>query len=258
MPDPTPIGLVDVHAHMADEAFSHDLHEVLKRAAAAGVKAILAVSETAADAERNLILAERFPLIKSCAGLHPACAHRDRAEEMFAFIHSHHHRLVAIGEVGLDYWQGKTPEDREFQRYLLQRQIGLARQYDLPLNVHSRSAGRHAIACLIENGAERVLLHAFDGKAASALGGLEAGYYFSIPPSIIRSSQKQKLVRHLPLDRLLLESDAPVLGPARDERNEPNNVRIACQQIADIKGLTFEDVARRTTENAERLFPRAF
>jgi TatD DNase family protein len=86
---------------------------------------------------------------------------------------------------------------------------------------------------------------------------VEVGYYFSIPPSIVRSPQKQKLVRHLPFDRLLLESDAPVLGPDPSARNEPKNVRLACEAIAEIRGLSVEDVARATTENARRLFPRA-
>ena len=101
-------------------------------------------------------------------------------------------------------------------------------------------------------------MHAFDGKAASARAGIEAGYYFSIPPSIVRSPQKQKLVHHLPLERLLLESDAPVLGPEKDVRNEPCNVWLSCQHIAAIKGLPVDEVARTTTANAKRLFPRAF
>jgi len=107
-------------------------------------------------------------------------------------------------------------------------------------------------------GAGRVLLHAFDGKASAAMAGLEAGYYFSIPPSVVRSVQKQKLVRHVPLERLLLESDSPVLGPTPDERNEPQNVWIACAEVARIKGLSMEEVARVTTQNARHLFPRAF
>ena len=88
--------------------------------------------------------------------------------------------------------------------------------------------------------------------------GVELGYYFSIPPSIVRSTQKQKLVGHLPLDRLLLESDAPVLGPDPSARNEPKNIRLACDAIARIKALPVEEVAHITTDNARHLFPLAF
>ena len=87
---------------------------------------------------------------------------------------------------------------------------------------------------------------------------MEAGYCFSVPPSIVRSPQKQKLVRHLPLEHLLLESDSPVLGPDKDVRNEPCNVWVSCREIAAIKGVSVEEVAETTTANARRLFPRAF
>jgi TatD DNase family protein len=101
-------------------------------------------------------------------------------------------------------------------------------------------------------------MHAFDGKITAAMAGIEAGFYFSVPPSIVRSPQKQKLVRHLDLDRLLLESDSPVLGPEREQRNEPCNVWLACEHIAMLKGVSAEEVAHITTSNARSLFPRAF
>ena len=257
IPQP-PLPLFDAHAHMYAEVFAPDLEDVLNRAAARGVQAVLTVSETPAEARQILGLAARYPLLKPCAGLYPTILDREAAAEMLAFIRQHHEQLVAIGEVGLDYWKVQETAERQVQRDILAQHIGLARQLDLPLNVHSRSAGRHAIAWLRDHGAERVLMHAFDGKASAAKTGIEAGYYFSIPPSIVRSPQKQKLVRHLPLEHLLLESDSPVLGPDREQRNEPCNVWLACQQIAAIKGLPVEEVAHTTTANARRLFPRAF
>lgn len=249
--------LIDAHAHLHAEAFESDLSTVLAAAEAAGVRAILAVSETVADARLNLELAERHPVIRSCAGLHPTVVDLEAAEAMVELIRQHRDRLAAIGEVGLDYWLVQEPQRQEIQRQIFRRFIELSNELDLPLNVHSRSAGRHTIAFLREHGAKRVLLHAFDGKAAAAMAGVELGYYFSIPPSIVRSQQKQKLVRHLPLDRLFLESDAPVLGPDPMARNEPKHIWIACEAIAQIKALPVEDIARITTENARRLFPRA-
>lgn len=250
--------LFDAHAHLYAAAFADDLDDVLARAADRGVQAVLCVSETVAEAQRVMELADRHPLVKPCAGLYPTILDRGAAAEMLGFIRRHRDRLAAIGEVGLDYWKVQDAADREVQRDILAQHVALSRELELPLNVHSRSAGRHAIAWLQENGARHVLMHAFDGKAASARAGIEAGYYFSIPPSIVRSPQKQKLVRHLPLEHLLLESDAPVLGPEKDVRNEPCNVWLSCRHVAAIKGLPVDEVARVTTANAERLFPRAF
>jgi TatD DNase family protein len=250
--------LIDVHAHMYDEAFGHDLGEVLNRAAASSVCAVLAVSETLEQARHILCLTARYPMIKPCAGLYPTIMDLDAAAEMLAFIREHHGRLVAIGEVGLDYWRVKDAGGRALQRQIFAQHIALANELDMPLNVHSRSAGRHTIAWLVEHKAQRVLMHAFDGKAASAMVGVAAGYYFSIPPSVLRSPQKQKLVRHLPIERLLLESDSPVLGPTKDERNEPQNVSLVCAHIAAVKGLPVEQVAEITTRNARRLFPLVF
>ena len=250
--------LIDAHAHLYAAAFADDLDDVLARAAERGVKAILCVSETLLEAQRVIELADRHPLIKPCAGLYPTILDRDAAAGMLAFIRRHQDRLAAIGEVGLDYWKVQEAADRELQREILAQHVALSRELDLPLNVHSRSAGRHAIAWLQEHGARRVLLHAFDGKAATARAGIEADYYFSIPPSIVRSPQKQKLVRHLPLEHLLLESDSPALGPDKDTRNEPCNVWLSCQEIAAIKGISVQEVAESTTANAQHLFPRAF
>lgn len=250
--------LVDVHAHLCASEFADDLPSVLEAARAAGVTRVLAVGEDLEDARRNLELAERFPQVRACAGLYPTILDEAVAEEMADFIRDHRDALVGIGEVGLDYWMVKADEAREVQRRILARFVALSNELDLPLNVHSRSAGRATIAVLREHGARRVLLHAFDGKASSAQAGLAAGYYFSIPPSVVRSEQKQKLVRALPLERLLVETDSPVLGPDRTERNEPKNVALACRAIADLKRLPVGEVARVTTANTRALFPRAF
>lgn len=250
--------LVDAHAHMSDGAFATDLEAVLQAAAEVGVGAIVTVSENLEDAQRILGLAERFPLLKPCTGLYPHTLDLELAEAMGTFIWAHRDRLVGIGEVGLDHWVVKEAKDWRIQEHVFAKFVALSKELDLPLNVHSRSAGRHTVRFLREQGAQKVLMHAFDGKASAAMEGIEAGYFFSIPPSVVRSQQKQKLLRHLPLDRLLLESDAPVLGPDPATRNEPKNVLVSCQAIASAKGVSMEEVARVTSENARRLFPKAF
>jgi TatD DNase family protein len=248
--------LIDTHAHICDATFDGDRGDVLERAGAAGVTGIIAVSENLADAGRNIDLAAKHPIISPAAGLHPTVLDVEQATRMQDFIRQHRSDLIAIGEVGLDYWVAKGEDERELQRRIFAGFIELSLELDLPLNVHSRSAGRHAISFLIERGARRVQMHAFDGKAGSALPAVEAGYFFSVPPSIIRSPQKQKLVRSLPLTSLLVETDSPVLGPAPGERNEPANVTVAVGEIARIKGIGANEVRETVADNTRRLYRR--
>jgi TatD DNase family protein len=246
--------LVDAHAHICDEVFDADRASVLDRARSSGVGAIVAVGETLTDARRNLDLAGTYPMIKPAAGLYPTHLDADQAEAVMAFIRHHRSRLVAIGEVGLDYWVVKQDSQKQLQREIFGGFIDLSRELGLPLNVHSRSAGRHAVALLLEYDADRVHMHAFDGKAATALPAVEAGYYFSIPPSVVRSRQKQKLVKQLPLSCLLVETDSPVLGPEPHIRNEPGNLSISIQAIAQIKGLSETTVREAVADNTRRLY----
>jgi TatD DNase family protein len=246
--------IVDTHAHLCDEVFDADLPQVLERANAAGVSSVIAVAENMKDAEKNLRLAERHPMMRPAAGLYPTYLDMHAAEAMCSFIHENREKLAAIGEVGLDYRKVQEEADRELQREIFKRFIRLSGELDLPLNVHSRSAGRHAVALLLEAAASKVQLHAFDGKPSAALPAVEAGFFFSVPPSVVRSPQKQKLVRRLPLSCLLIETDSPVLGPAADERNEPANAVIAVTAIAELKGITENEVIEAIAENTRRLY----
>ncbi|MBW2412772.1 MAG: TatD family hydrolase, partial [Deltaproteobacteria bacterium] len=179
--------LVDTHTHLCDPIFDTDRAEVLDRAAASGIGAVIVVGEDLQDARRNIELAADYSMLKPAAGLYPAILDRAKAEDLQLFIRNERARLVAIGEVGLDYWVVKAETDKELQRKIFEGFIALSLELDLPLNVHSRSAGRHAVALLLECGASRVQMHAFDGKASAALPAVEAGFYFSIPPSVVRS-----------------------------------------------------------------------
>ena len=246
--------IVDAHAHICDADFDSDRGDVLERAQAAGIVAVIAVGEDLPDAQRNIELAAEYPVLRPAAGLYPTHLDLDRAGAMVDFIRRERGGLFAIGEVGLDHWKVKEEAEREVQREIFGRFIDLSLECDLPLNVHSRSAGRHAVALLLERGARRVLLHAFDGRAASAMPAVEAGYFFSVPPSIVRSRQKQKLVRQLPLSCLLVETDSPVLGPSPEERNEPANAAVSIEAIAEIKNVTREAVVETIFDNTLRLF----
>lgn len=247
--------LVDTHAHLCDPSFDEDREVVLTRARQAGVMAVVAVSETVADVEKNLELARETPeMVRPAAGLFPTILDPTEADAVIALIRANRERLFAIGEVGMDLWKVQDSAEREVQREIFRRFIDLSIELDLPLNVHSRAAGRPTIDLLLERGASRVQLHAFDGRAAKALPAVEAGLFFSIPPSVVRSVQKQKLVHRVPLEYLLVETDSPVLGPDAQTRNDPANITLAVEAIAEIKELPVAEVAAAVTENTVRLY----
>jgi len=250
--------LMDTHTHLYDDSFDADRPAVLESARAAGVTRIITVSETVEDARRNLELAGEYPELMPAAGLYPTYLDLDAADGMQAFIRRKRDHLTAIGEVGLDYWAVQDEGQRDIQCRIFEAFVDLSLELNLPLNVHSRSAGRHAVDLLVKKGAKRVQLHAFDGKYGAARPAVEAGYFFSVPSSIERSRQKQKLVRQLPLSCLLVETDSPVLGPDPKVRNEPKNAVIALNMIAQIKDVSPAAVAEAVYDNTRRLYGDVF
>ncbi|XP_010851341.1 PREDICTED: putative deoxyribonuclease TATDN3 isoform X3 [Bison bison bison] len=269
------IGLVDCHCHLSAPDFDHDLDDVLKKAKKANVMALVVVAEHSGEFEKIMQLSQRYNgFVLPCLGVHPVqgVSPEDQRsvtlkdlDVALPIIENYKDQLLAIGEVGLDFSPrfAGTDEQKEEQRQVLIRQVQLAKRLNLPLNVHSRSAGRPTISLLNEQGADKVLLHAFDGRPSVAMEGVKAGYFFSIPPSIIRSGQllslfskKQKLVKQLPLTSICLETDSPALGPEKQVRNEPRNISISAEYIAQVKGVSVEEVIEVTTQNALKLFPK--
>lgn len=250
--------LIDAHTHLCDDSFDVDRSEVIERARSAGIERMITVSENVEDARRNLALAGEHPELLPAAGLYPTYLDFDAADGMREFIRRNRDQLVAIGEVGLDYWAVQDEGKKDIQRRIFEAFVELSLELDLPLNVHSRSAGRQAVDLLLKKGAGKVQLHAFDGKAGAAQPAVEAGFFFSVPASIERSRQKQKLVRQLPLSCLLLETDSPVLGPAPENRNEPANAVIALKMIAEMKDASPEAVAEALYDNSRRLYGQVF
>ena len=246
--------IIDTHTHLYDPVFRNDRTNLLVEARKRGIFAIISVSENLNDAKTNLKLAKVHAEIKPAIGLYPGIVDLDQAAKVEKFIVQNARKLVAIGEVGLDHWLIKDEAEREIQKSIFERFIELSLELKLPINVHSRSAGRHVIDLLLQKDASGVQLHAFDGKASSAMPAVEAGFFFSIPPAIIHSSQKQKLVKKLPLSALLLETDSPVLGPDPKVRNVPSNICIAAEAIADIKSIPLQEVYEVTLKNTLQLY----
>jgi TatD DNase family protein len=246
--------LIDAHCHLNAMQFDRDRDVVVQHSLDAGLVAILDSGESLQENEKSCELSVKYPVIKPCAGFSPKNLKQTEAKLVQDYIRATAEKFTAISEVGLDYWCVKEEAGRKKQRDIFEGFVKLAVELDKPIVVHSRSAGKYAIDILKKCNATKVCMHAFDGSAQNAMLGVEAGYYFSIPPSIVRSDQKKKLVEKVPIENILLESDAPSLGPEQGKKNEPKNILVSLREVAKIKGLSKEEVARITTENARKLF----
>ncbi|KAM9354523.1 putative deoxyribonuclease tatdn3 isoform 2-T2 [Pholidichthys leucotaenia] len=262
-------GFVDCHCHISALEFEEDLEDVIQRTREAGVKTLVAVTEEVGEFSRVLQLQESYPdLVAPCFGIHPLQAGRGserrgvKLEDLdvaLPLFYTHRDRLVAIGEIGLDFtpWCAPTQHHRDEQMNVFVKQLAVAKDLDLPVNVHSRSAAKVTIETMREQGISRALLHNFAGKPAVALEGVKAGYFFSFPPAVCRSRQRDKLIKQIPLEHICLETDSPALGLEKHVRNQPCNITLPCRYIAELKGLSPQTVQLVTTQNAHRLFPRA-
>ncbi|ESN90007.1 hypothetical protein HELRODRAFT_116640 [Helobdella robusta] len=258
---------IDCHNHIYAEEFNEDREQVIEEAKKSGVLGMITVSEFVTDTDKILNLADRHPnFCFPSLGVHPVQETNDvqRSATIEDFLQmkpeivGHAERLVCIGEIGLDFTPRvcHSESDKESQRLVFSEQIKLAGDHDLPINVHSRSAGRPVVKLLKELNATKVLLHAFDGKPSVALEGVQSGYFFSVPPSIARSEQKVKIVKALPIENLLLETDCPALGPEKMVRNNPSNVKISCEFISKLKNIDADLVSQIILENSIKLFPK--
>ncbi|KAJ9472909.1 TatD DNase domain containing 3 [Diplonema papillatum] len=244
--------LVDCHAHLTDTVLKGKIQGVIERALLAGVGTIVVVAEDADDSKAVLDLVAEYPsILRACVGLHPERVPSDprEAEEetdrVIKLICENSDRIVGVGEVGLDY-TSHVKASRETQVRAFSRQIEVAVALDLALNVHSRQAGHYAIECLQTNHASKAVLHAFDGRAAYAReAAARCNFRFSIAPSTKLGS---KLLT-LPLESLLLETDAPALAP------EPAALVESIKLIQSAhKGLSCDSIGEATTRSAESLF----
>ncbi len=244
--------MIDVHAHLASDAYA-DIDGVLARARAAGVrKVVMSITDPKEYPSARSIIGRHPEYVFLTVGFDPCCLDKGLFDEFVSLASSA--PAVGIGEVGLDHFYIRDDAQMALQEDRFRAAISIAKGRGLPVVVHSRSAGKKALALLQSEGADRVLMHAFDGKAGDALDASKRGYYFSIPTSVVHSEQKKKLVRLLPLESLMLETDSPVLAPVRGETNEPANLIMSADAISAIKRIPVEDVIAATSYNAASLF----
>jgi len=253
-----PETVFDTHAHLDDEQFAADLPGVVERACGAGVRRILTVGDGVASSERALALAREYAGVLAAAGIHPH-ASDTCADEALARLRAlaEADEVVAIGEIGLDYFKDYQP--RRVQRAAFERQAALAATLDLPVIVHNRDATDDCLAVLAAHGGRlRGVAHCFSGDAAAARRFLDLGFHISFAGNVTYRSAEalRRAARFVPEERLLVETDCPYLVPrgAPRRRNEPAFVVHTLRCIATVRGVSPERLARRTAENAERLF----
>lgn len=252
--------LIDTHAHIDGLEFAADFDQMLARAAAAGLSQIVTVGADLESSRAAVELAGRHEHIYAAVGIHPHDAARvtDRCYDVIRELATVNPKVVAIGEIGLDFYRDRAP--RDLQEEVFRRFIRLAREVALPIIVHDRDAHERVMTILREEGAAEVggVLHCFSGDLAMARECVELGFYLSVPGTVTYPSNEQlrEVVRGIRTEHLLVETDCPYLSPVphRGKRNEPAYVRLTAAKVAELKGLSVEDVGRITSLNARRLF----
>jgi len=262
---------IDTHAHLFFEDYSSDLAEVLSRAGDAGVERIVVPGTDLATSRESVALAERFEQIYAAVGFHPHEAAKATDEQLGEIEQMcTHEKVVAIGEIGLDFHYDYSPRDK--QQTVFEHQIGIAARHDLPIIIHTREAERETLAIIEQQlrslpewrpqGKPRGVFHCFPGDVGMARTILGWNFFLSIPGPVTfpakpaRPNTMAEVVTEIPIEHVLLETDSPYLTPVpfRGRRNEPSNIPLIAQKIADLRGQKIEEVAGATTKAARMLF----
>jgi len=260
------MNLIDVHAHLDHAEFSNQLEQLIPRWKELGVKHIITSGVNTTTNRKTLELAKRFDIVHASLGLYPIDA---LAEELkqgglardiepidvdneLKFIEQQKNNIIAVGECGLDYKFGKDRAEK--QKNVFQRIIRLVERIKKPIIVHSRKAEFDVIDMLFSSSLKKVVLHCFMGRKHLIKKAADKGYYFSIPPIIVRLQHFQLMAEIVPVTQLLTETDAPYLSPYPGKRNEPPYVIETIKQIAKIKGFTEEETANTIFMNFQNLF----
>lgn len=251
--------LFDSHAHYHDEQYNHDRYDALKRAHDEGVGYILAVSTDIASSVENIALSQQFDFVYAAVGIHPHSV-MDANNNIISALadFSSYPKVVAIGEIGLDYYYDNTP--REAQKIWFGKQINLARNLNMPIIVHDRDAHEDVMNIILSEKAREVggVFHCFSGSVETAREVLNNNFYISVggPVTFKNAKKVLEVIKYVPDDRLLIETDCPYLTPEpyRGRRNESGFVKLVAEKIASIKNVPVEELIENTTINAKRLF----
>lgn len=255
------MNFIDTHCHLNDEKFSADLEEVYIRAKNSGVTKIINFGATLEDSVQAVELAKKFSGMFAGVGIHPEeienFAENNSVEKIFSLAKEK--KVVAIGEIGLDYHWEKDSEMRKLQQKIFIEQLELARQINLPVCIHEREAHGDTLKILKSNGhGLRGVLHCFSGSLEMAKEVWKMGWLIGIdgPVTFKNSAKLPEIVKAAPREMILLETDAPYLAPTpnRGKRNEPSYLIDIAKKISEIRGESLEDIAEYTTQNAKNLY----
>lgn len=251
--------LIDTHVHLNAHQFEDDVEEVIKRANKAGVTKMIVIGFNRETIQRALELVEEYDCLYAAIGWHPVDAIEMTDEDLIKIEQlTNHPKVVALGEIGLDYHWDKSP--KHIQEQVFRKQIRLAKKVNLPIIIHNRDATQDVVNILKEENAAEVggVMHCFSGSVEIARECIDMNFYISLagPVTFKNAKRPKEVALQIPLEKLLIETDCPYLTPHpyRGKRNEPSYVKLVAEKIAKIKNITYEEVANKTTENARRLF----
>lgn len=254
------IELVDTHTHLNDAKFAGEEQAAIERANLAGVTKIINMGDTMASSTKAVNLARQYDGVFAGVGIHPEEAYEmtQRDDDVLAAF-ANEPKVVAIGEIGLDYYWEKDEAKRLLQQRIFIRQLDLARNLHLPVCVHDREAHGDTMAILKKEGQGiSGVMHCFSGSMEMAQELLKMGWYIGVdgPLTFKNAAKLPAIVKSFPLERILLETDAPYMAPVpmRGKRNEPAFIRYIGEKVAEIKGITLSEVAKQTSENAMELY----
>ncbi|NMB08658.1 MAG: TatD family hydrolase [Tissierellia bacterium] len=251
--------LIDSHAHLDDRRFNRDRDRLIESLKENGIDLVINPGADLQTSIKAVALAEKYENIYAAVGVHPHSAKEmDDSTVNVLKSFTNREKVIAIGEIGLDYYYDNSPRDIQRKRFI--EQLNLAKEVDLPVIIHSRSAAGETFEILKEaqDGNLEGVLHCYSGSVEMAREYIKLGFYISIagPVTFKNARVLKEVAKEVPLDKLLIETDAPYLTPEpyRGKRNEPIYVRYVAGTIAEIKGITFEEVAKATSENTKKLF----
>jgi len=249
---------IDSHAHLEMKEFDRDREEVILRAAAAGIDYVITVGTTLRECRKAVEIARTHPAVYAAVGIHPHDARGidSRTYETLKKL-AREEAVVAYGEIGLDFFRNLSPPEMQIRCF--EEQLAVATDLGLPVIIHDRDAHEQTVKILKAwQGNTGGVIHCFSGDVAMAMTCLEMGFYISIagPVTYAKAGRLGEVVRQVPLERLLVETDAPYLTPQphRGRRNEPAYVALTAQKVAELKGLALAEVGQATARNAMTLF----
>ena len=255
--------IFETHAHYDDHKFDEDREAVLQKVIQNGVSPIINVGASIDSTKATIELAKSHDYIYAAVGVHPSDI-EDLNEESFMWLRAQtsYEKTVAIGEIGLDYYWDKEPEVQKAQRYWFGRQLELAREVALPVIIHSRDAAEDTIKVMKEHNAQELsgVIHCYSYSKEMAKEFVKMGYFIGVGGVVTFKNAKKlvETVQKIPIESILLETDCPYMAPEpnRGTRNDSSNIPFIIEKIAEIKGISKEDVERITEENAYRLFTK--